>query len=109
MNVLSKLACLLLWGTILATLPAHAGKVDEAPIGVASKDLSVLIIDRIAIRNVDQAFTAYQKKPEYGGAQIYAKETAMINVDQHYVGDPQSRIFENGKAMKTSSARDLIN
>ena len=44
--------------------------VDGANIGVASKDLSKLVIEFIELNNCNQGFTAFQKKPEYGGAKI---------------------------------------
>ncbi|MEZ5056187.1 MAG: hypothetical protein R2879_04030 [Saprospiraceae bacterium] len=44
------------------------------PIGVASKDLSVLMIDNLTMENCEIGFTAYQKKPEYGQAKIIVKQ-----------------------------------
>lgn len=48
--------------------------VDGANIGVASKDLSKLVIDFIELNNCNQGFTAFQKKPEYGGAKIIVND-----------------------------------
>lgn len=48
--------------------------VDGANIGVASKDLSTLNVDFIELKNCNQGFTAFQKKPEYGGAKIVIKD-----------------------------------
>jgi hypothetical protein len=44
--------------------------VDGANIGVASKDLSKLVVEYIELNNCNQGFIAFQKKPEYGGAKI---------------------------------------
>ncbi|MEM9820632.1 MAG: right-handed parallel beta-helix repeat-containing protein, partial [Bacteroidota bacterium] len=44
--------------------------VDKAVIGVASKDLSLLVVDGLTLSNCSQGFAAYQKKPEYGGSKI---------------------------------------
>jgi hypothetical protein len=48
--------------------------IDGANIGVASKDLSRLVIDFIDLKRCNQGFTAFQKKPEYGGATIEIKD-----------------------------------
>lgn len=48
--------------------------IKNAVIAVASKDLSMLAIDKIDIENCQQGFTAYQKKPEFGGASIVVKQ-----------------------------------
>ncbi len=45
-------------------------KVDGAVIGAASKDLSYLKIKVIDLKNCNQGFAAYQKKPEYGPSTI---------------------------------------
>ena len=47
--------------------------IDGAIIGAASKDLSVLTVENIQLKNCIQGFAAYQKKPEFGGSQIIVK------------------------------------
>ena len=47
--------------------------VDGATIGAASKDLSYLRIENIALKNCNQGFAAYQKKPEYGVSSYYSQ------------------------------------
>jgi hypothetical protein len=82
--------------------------ISKSVIGLSSKDMSKVVADKLRISDTKIGYAAYQKKPEYGGAQIYAQATVMSNVDREYVGDRQSRIFENGKEMRTSISKDLI-
>ncbi len=55
--------------------------VDEAVIGVASKDLSFLLIQNIELKDCNQGFVAYQKKPEYGPSIIQVLKYDHTNVN----------------------------
>ncbi len=63
-----------------ATVKVTNLSINGAVVGVASKDLSVLTISKIQLNNCTQGFTAYQKKPEYGGGQITVKNYTAKNV-----------------------------
>ena len=54
--------------------------INGAVIGLASKDLSELTVDELTLRNCQQGMAAYQKKPEFGGAQITIKKYQTENV-----------------------------
>ena len=54
--------------------------VDGAKIGAASKDLSYLKINNIYLKNCNQGFAAYQKKPEYGVSSIFVRNFTEENV-----------------------------
>ncbi len=58
--------------------------IKNSVIAVASKDLSTLFIDDITMFNCDQGFTAYQKKPEYGGANIIVEKYQADQVKRLY-------------------------
>ena len=45
-------------------------KIDGTNIGVASKDLSKVLVDDIDLHNVIYGFAAYQKKSEFGPREI---------------------------------------
>lgn len=45
-------------------------EIKEAPIAFAAKDLSVLFLNNVKIKDCRQGFVAFQKKPEYGGGHI---------------------------------------
>lgn len=57
-----------------------ASRIEACPIAVASKDLSVLIIDYIDIKDCDQGFVAFEKKAEFGGSKIIVKDYKTDNV-----------------------------
>ena len=54
--------------------------VDGATIGAASKDLSFLKVESITLKNCNQGFAAYQKKPEYGVSSIFVRHFTEENV-----------------------------
>lgn len=68
-----------------ATITAKNIDVDKANIGFASKDLSILTLDNVTIKNSVRGFTAYQKKPEYGAATINLKQHTMQNVKYEFM------------------------
>ncbi len=70
--------------------------VDKAFIGVASKDLSKLVIDGLKINNVKYGFAVYMKKTEYGTASLIAKN-AVIDAENSYIVEKDSSLEVNGK------------
>jgi hypothetical protein len=58
--------------------------VNGAVIGIASKDLSQVTIESIDLKNCQEGFSAYQKKPEYGGGNIVVKAYTAENVERLY-------------------------
>ncbi len=54
--------------------------VDGATICAASKDLSYLKVENIALKNCNQGFAAYQKKQEYGVSSIFVRNFTEENV-----------------------------
>ena len=54
--------------------------IKKSIIGVAAKDLSVLVIKKINLSNCEQGFVAYQKKPEYGGSNIVVDDFVAKDV-----------------------------
>jgi len=61
-----------------------SASVKNSIIGVASKDLSNLVIENILLENCGQGFTAYQKKPEFGGSDIEVKNYEAVDVNRLY-------------------------
>lgn len=57
-----------------------ATTIDDSNIGLASKDLSAITIDFIDMKNCQHGFTAFQKKPEYGGGTIIVKDYNSYNI-----------------------------
>ena len=85
-----------------------ASSVSRANIALAGKDTSKVFADRLQIFDSKIGFAVYQKKPEFGGAQIIAKNTKMTNVHNKYVGDSKSRIIENDQVVNTSDPHGII-
>lgn len=54
-------------------------KIKNANIGIASKDLSRLTLDRIEIDGVNTGLVAFVKKPEYGSASIRINNLKLKN------------------------------
>ncbi len=55
-------------------------EIRNSNIGVAAKDLSVLVIEKIKLVNCQQGFVAYQKKPEFGGGNIVVEDYSADEV-----------------------------
>jgi len=53
--------------------------IDNANIGVASKDLSELVLDKIIMNHTVYGLVAFVKKPEYGPAKITINNLKMKN------------------------------
>jgi hypothetical protein len=49
-------------------------EIKDTDIGVVSKDMSRLTIQKIDLENCKRGFAAYQKKPEYGGSKIVVED-----------------------------------
>ena len=64
-----------------AWLLVNSADIDKAVIGVASKDLSIVDIKSIFIKNCNKGFAAYQKKTEYGPGKINVDDYTEESVD----------------------------
>lgn len=65
-----------------STVRAVRTQIDLANIGSASKDLSQLTLHNVQISNCKTGVTAFQKKPEFGPAKIFMKNTTLENVEK---------------------------
>ena len=82
--------------------------ISQANLALACTDTSKALVEKVQIFDSKIGLAVYQKKPEYGGAQIYANNMAMTNVANKYVGDAKSGIFDNNQAVNVSAAKGLI-
>ncbi len=69
-------------------------RIKDAPIGLASKDLSELTIKHVTITDCKTGIAAFQKKPEFGPAVIYLYEHSMENIKHKYMIEPNSKVFD---------------
>lgn len=66
--------------------------VENANIGAASKDLSTLFIRDITLKNCDQGFALYQKKPEFGGSHMVVENHKAEGVRRLYIVSEKCRL-----------------
>lgn len=75
-----------------ATLIVSDVTIDGSVIGIASKDLSTVKVIRTHLKNCQQGFAAYRKKPEFGGGVINVKSYTEEGVTNLVSADPESKI-----------------
>ncbi|MCB9231515.1 MAG: right-handed parallel beta-helix repeat-containing protein [Bacteroidia bacterium] len=63
-----------------STIEVKSLYVDGAVLGIASKDLSQVTVEYVSLKNVDQGFACYRKKPEYGPAKIFVTQYDVSDV-----------------------------
>jgi hypothetical protein len=74
--------------------------IDGAVIGIASKDLSRVTVESVTLKNCKEGFSAYQKKPEYGGGFLFVKDYSAENVKSLYKIFPDSYLKLKGQEIK---------
>ncbi len=74
----------------------HSLAIEQAPIGVAAKDLSRLVIDQISMKRVNTGFTAYQKKSTFGPAEIEVRHYEVEQVDHLHIIETGSSLMLSG-------------
>ena len=75
----------------------HDVTIQAARVGIASKDLSKLHIDQIHLIDCNIGFSAYQKKPEYGGASIRVDAYQAERVKHLHLIEQGSSLLLKGK------------
>jgi len=75
-----------------AYLTINEVSIANAQIGIASKDLSQVSISQISLKDCNQGFAAYRKKPEFGGGTITVKNYETENVNRITNADKESKI-----------------
>lgn len=82
-----------------STIHINNLKVNKANIGVASKDKSVVEIKKSVINDVNIAYAAFQKKAEYGPAQIIVLNCTEKNLKKKSLIDKGSLLKYNAEAI----------
>jgi len=83
-----------------STVNVKSASISNSPIGVAAKDLSQLNVQTIILNSCEKGFTAYQKKPEYGGATIYVKDYQADDITYLHVIEPGSFLGLKGQKIR---------
>ncbi|MCH8903044.1 MAG: right-handed parallel beta-helix repeat-containing protein [Bacteroidetes bacterium] len=78
----------------------ESATIINCPIAVASKDYTRTIIYKIVLKDCNNGFVAYQKKPEFGPAYIKVLEYTAEGVDRLYVLEKGSILNINGSDKK---------
>jgi len=66
--------------------------ISNAQIGIASKDLSKVTVTNTTLKDCNQGFAAYRKKPEFGGGTIKVNSYETENVKRISNADAESSI-----------------
>lgn len=82
---------------------AHNIVIKNAELAVACKDLSVITGNNIKIDSSRIAYTAYQKKPEYGAASIVVADSKVKNFEKMALLERRSSIVLDGIAYEADN------
>ena len=77
---------------------------NNSKIAIASKDGSVTNLNNININNTEIGLAAYQKKSEYNGSSIIAKNIIITNSELNFLVDDFSKIILNDKIIRNDNA-----
>ena len=83
-----------------STVSAFDLEIDDAVIGVASKDLSTLKIKNIQLKNAGTGFTAFQKKATFGPAEISVENYAIDKVKHLHIIEGGSTLSLDGSLIQ---------
>ena len=86
-----------------STIHAEQVVIKESEIAIASKDQSNIHIQDCLLSNNKLAFTAFQKKPEYGVATIKAGDIKMNQNQLDHLIEKGSALHLNGREMPTAN------
>lgn len=78
----------------------HGVSVTNSEIAINTKDLSITNIKDLTVKNTSLAFTAFQKKEEYGPGKIVVENTSMVNVETLHLIEENSSLAIDGKEIK---------
>ena len=79
--------------------------INESEIAITSKDLSVIDLYNVEISNSNVAFTAYQKKPEYGPAKILVSNYTKNEVERDFLIESKSSMILDGEIIPTINTK----
>ena len=68
-------------------------KITNSEIGITSKDLSEIELEKVKISNLKLGFTAFQKKSEYGPGYIKITGLTTNNIEVPYMIEQRSKMI----------------
>ena len=75
--------------------------IKNSEVAIASKDQSIFNIQSARLIDNKLAFTAFQKKSEFGGAEIIADSVEIEGNDYNFLIEKKSKMKLNGKHVET--------
>ncbi|MDX2471860.1 MAG: CotH kinase family protein [SAR324 cluster bacterium] len=76
--------------------------IKNAKICFASKDKSKLLVTNSEVKGCQIAATAFQKKPEYGGAKVSLKSVVLKETKEIYWTEPGSEVIIDGQLQEAN-------
>lgn len=83
--------------------------ISESKYGIVSKDLSVISANEIFFSNVNSIALAFQKKNEYGPAEIFLSKFSNSNDNNNFIVDKFSSITLDKKIVIKNYNSELVN
>ncbi|HSH00013.1 MAG TPA: right-handed parallel beta-helix repeat-containing protein, partial [candidate division Zixibacteria bacterium] len=80
-------------------------RIRRSEIALAAKDLSRVTIDGLSIDSCRVGFTIYQKKSEFGPAEVTADDVSLTAVEIDYLLENTSSLKLNGAAVAANEDR----
>ncbi|MDC0456444.1 hypothetical protein OAM56_00860 [Alphaproteobacteria bacterium] len=71
--------------------------IENAEIGITSKDLSVVKMDNVKINNTRLGFAIFQKKKEYNASKAEITNLIMSNIENTHLVETNSNLTLNGR------------
>ena len=84
-------------------LKAKLVEISNSNIAIAAKDQSNVEADQVVIYDSNIAYTAFQKKPEYGPAEIKITSSDMTNVMTPFLIEKESLLNYNYEIINSNS------
>lgn len=86
-----------------STITGETIKISGGEIGVVSKDLSKVNLKKLSIIDTRLGLSAFQKKTEYGVAQIQVSNLTLQNIELEYLIENKSKLLIDNIAVQTVS------
>ena len=86
-----------------STITGKDIEVIGGEIGIVSKDLSNVSLSEVSIKNTKLGFSAFQKKSEFGNAEITIANLELINNALDHLIENNCKLTIDGMAVKTVS------
>jgi hypothetical protein len=80
-------------------------EIQRAAIAVASKDRSRVSLRDVQIADSGLGFAAFQKKPEFGGAEIEVQNLEFAHIEEDFMVEKGSSMKVDGRAIPTMKGK----